>query len=412
MGVLVSAELSGDQRLQDCSVDDAKHVTPGSQGPFVRKIQDALISVGGQQIAQGEVQASFYGESTTAAVLAYKGPPRNILNYKNEFDPIVGKKTIRQLDKELKAKVPPKPQPRPEPPPILAAAGVNIGPIGPLRRFVDSYYRQCRLETIGPAQLNTGRTESYTTFEGLLDLLIARKEQHQIILNHGNRVNGLLIPMAAGSNRRETGMFVGFLSELADEEERGRLNANGFGVQNGAAIMGVAPAVVVRLVKKLVRLRARRPMLHFRACTVGVNQGMVRDYKRAFGAVGITCHTSRLLYLHIKPKAFDRAHNLESAAEFISGKVERLRVLDDPIGLLGPLILNVQAVEHDPSVGVHSFLKDPSPGQVGGWAEFLVRQWDPVPTPEFIVPVMWQTDDETTFFTPLEPGWREKLVFI
>jgi hypothetical protein len=44
-----------------------------------------------------------YGTETARMVLAYKGPPRNIINkaYEDKPDPIVGKMTIRSLDQEM-----------------------------------------------------------------------------------------------------------------------------------------------------------------------------------------------------------------------------------------------------------------------------------------------------------------------
>ena len=108
---LVSFLLRDDKRLQATLVSDPAHVTPGSHGAFVRKIQVALEDLDGITIDPKEVTAKVYGPSTAAAVLAFK-KKRAIINpaYQRSADNIVGKMTIAEIDKELVAKqVPPKP---------------------------------------------------------------------------------------------------------------------------------------------------------------------------------------------------------------------------------------------------------------------------------------------------------------
>lgn len=415
MGVLTSPDFAGDSRLERCATEDAWHIMPRSRGDHVGKVQQALISVGGQSIDAGELKAKYYGSSTEAAVSDFKSaqvPP--LLNYNNEIDSITGKKTIKALDRLLSQKPPPKPvpppDPQPDPPPIVGMAGLNVGPLGPLRKWVDIYYQQCGLETVPGGQINTGRITYFETFEDLLDNLIKRQEKQQVIVNHGNRVDGLRMPMTAKTRANQTGMYIGYLSELADSREKGLLKDSDFGVKNAADFMKIDTASVMRLVDKLVAVRKKKLVLHFRACTLGANPGMVADYKRAMGAVLTTSHTSRLLFLHVKPKPFDGRHNLSEASKFRSNKRDRHRIFEDPIGLLSPLIFEVSAVEGDPSISVQTFLEDPTPQQVGGWAEFMVRQWRPMPTGDFVVPVMWETQNDTSFSTPLEAEWSAKLV--
>jgi len=107
---LVSQLYSGDPVFERCLVDDQAHITPGSRGPHVNKIQTALFTLDHYVIAQGEVQSQTYGPSTANGVLAYKRK-RGIINraYQAQADNIVGKKTIASLDAEM-ACVGPKPQ--------------------------------------------------------------------------------------------------------------------------------------------------------------------------------------------------------------------------------------------------------------------------------------------------------------
>ncbi|WP_406099829.1 peptidoglycan-binding protein [Streptomyces sp. NBC_01013] len=85
-------------------MSDADHVLPGAQGDHVTRIQAALVTLGAGVIAADEVDGRLYGPTTVRAVLAFKGPPRNILGPgQTTPDNIVGKKTIAALDIEIVA---------------------------------------------------------------------------------------------------------------------------------------------------------------------------------------------------------------------------------------------------------------------------------------------------------------------
>jgi|SRR5215472_340929 len=99
---LQSRLLRDDKRLQRCLIDHSAHVTPGSVGDHVTKIQTALILADDLTIARSEMEKKAYGPSTAEAVLAFK-QRRKIINrsYENKVDNIVGKLTIAALDKEM-----------------------------------------------------------------------------------------------------------------------------------------------------------------------------------------------------------------------------------------------------------------------------------------------------------------------
>lgn len=99
---LVSQLFSGDQRLEACLVNDQAHLTIGTRGPFVNKVQRALLVLADASISQADVTTMTYGTSTAGAVLAYK-TQRAIINraYQSKPDNIVGKMTIRALDEEM-----------------------------------------------------------------------------------------------------------------------------------------------------------------------------------------------------------------------------------------------------------------------------------------------------------------------
>src|SRR5215469_4843406 len=105
---LTSRMLKGDRAFESALVNDRAHITPGSRGNQVWKIQAALMivmdpppKIGGNELA---TKAKFCGPTTTAAVLEFKRT-RDIINrsYENDY-PIVGKMTVGQLDKELRNK--------------------------------------------------------------------------------------------------------------------------------------------------------------------------------------------------------------------------------------------------------------------------------------------------------------------
>lgn len=102
---LNSELLRGDRRLDACLVSDPQHLTEGTVGPFVQKVQVALFVVDGLRVDPAEYRAQRYGASTADAVLTFKRQ-RNIINraYQQSADNVVGKMTIAALDRELLCK--------------------------------------------------------------------------------------------------------------------------------------------------------------------------------------------------------------------------------------------------------------------------------------------------------------------
>jgi peptidoglycan hydrolase-like protein with peptidoglycan-binding domain len=102
---LQSNLFRGDTKLEAAAVADHAHITPGSNGAHVKKIQQALNTVDRANLTEDGV----YGSRTAAAVLAYKRA-RSIVNprYQTQADDIVGKMTIAALDRDLLGKPEPK----------------------------------------------------------------------------------------------------------------------------------------------------------------------------------------------------------------------------------------------------------------------------------------------------------------
>jgi hypothetical protein len=99
---LSSTLFKDDKRLNACQVDDAAHLTLGTKGDYVAKVQLALYALDWLAIDRGELLSHIYGPSTAKAVRAYK-TKRKIINraYQNTPDDIVGKMTITRLDQEM-----------------------------------------------------------------------------------------------------------------------------------------------------------------------------------------------------------------------------------------------------------------------------------------------------------------------
>lgn len=99
---LTSRLFSGDSRLEACLTQDSAHLTLGTRGDFVGKVQAAIELCDGTRIDEVELNSQLYGQSTADAVLAYK-QARDIVNrsYQQSADNIVGKMTIDRLDKEV-----------------------------------------------------------------------------------------------------------------------------------------------------------------------------------------------------------------------------------------------------------------------------------------------------------------------
>jgi hypothetical protein len=118
--------------LEAVSQHDSAHLTFGTSGEHVQRVQFALMFLRGADIPDdethhlGQEKVGFYGAKTAEAVLAYKAahkpPILNTALRQTKPDNIVGKKTIVALDDDLADGInpdpdPPNPNPNPKPTP-------------------------------------------------------------------------------------------------------------------------------------------------------------------------------------------------------------------------------------------------------------------------------------------------------
>src|ERR1700733_9685628 len=106
-GISVGARLD----LEAIAVNDSAHLTFGTTGEHVQRVQFALLFLRGADIPDaelhhlGQAKVGIYGTKTAEAVLAYKAthkpPILNTALRQTKPDNIVGKKTIVFLDDDL-----------------------------------------------------------------------------------------------------------------------------------------------------------------------------------------------------------------------------------------------------------------------------------------------------------------------
>lgn len=134
---LQSKHFSGDKRLEACLVQDSAHVLRGDRGPYVLKIQQAVVILSDEAVPIEELDEMRYGPDTAKAVLSYKRQ-NSIINfaYQTTADDVVGKMTIKSLDEgmarfEAQLMLEPRPTPGPHPrsPEEKKPAGGNAIPI-------------------------------------------------------------------------------------------------------------------------------------------------------------------------------------------------------------------------------------------------------------------------------------------
>lgn len=406
---LFTSNPSVSTRLNKALVSDPDHVVPGASGEHVAKIQVALSILGKLAIDQSDRDRKFYGSSTADAVLAFKGacrPP--LLNHLNRLDDIVGKKTTRELDRQM-AEFERRNPPVPPPAPVVGSGDVQIGPLGTRATIVADYYRHCGLETLGPGRIRTVGLRSYTTFEGLMDLLLTRAGPHQVIVNHGSPTEGLIVPWCRETRNSNTRDNIGFFAKMADALERGTANKNNNDFQDSldtvTFVLGITPQVALRIAAKLVQVRTRGFILHLRACNLP--RDVAIRYKDALRARMVTFHPVRLVFLSVKPVAFLPGR---SAAEFPASNNtarDRARVFADPLGELTTLVIAVRDLDGHTQVFDFSFVDKLIPAHIRDWALALIGAWDG-PSTEFVIPVMWD-NGELSYHLPAEDGWRSKL---
>jgi hypothetical protein len=283
-------------------------------------------------------------------------------------------------------------------------ASVMIGPIGN-GAIVQEFYRGCPAEVMGPGAFPTGAVNTYSTLEGLIDLMLASTEDTLVVVNHGNDKDGLLVPFTGKSPHTATGLLIADLATLA--------NASGIGVNdsriiNVASQMGVQKPDALRLVQKLASLQVRKRIIFFRGCNLGANPSLLASYRVAFGAAAVQAPNCRMFYLRIRPHIPSRGHTMPSLSTARPTTTNtRRRTFNDPTSTLGPLIVDVRDINGHAKVDTESFSDRPM--DAGAWGARLLPRWL-LRSDNFIVEVLWD-NALSSYSTPLEESYRTRFVF-
>ena len=298
----------------------------------------------------------------------------------------------------------------------MATAAVHVGNVGtPQRReIIHDFYQRCGRETIGPAQVKTGEIQNFTTLEELVDHLLEGDEFIQIVVNHGNPEHGLLIPFTRESPYNATGGVIAQMASLAVEYQRGCPVKDPPGVVDLASKMGVRPAVAVRLLEKLGALIYKEMILEIRGCNIGKSQYLLRAYKKVFSAKAFTAPKCRMFYLRIVPHR--PPHGVSMAALTARRPAlpgSRRRSFSASGNPFGSLIIDVRDIDGHSRVDSEAFMDDPH--QAFNWGAKLDGEWRIAPqgtgNNRFVLPVLWD-NDESSWHTPLEETYRQKLVMV
>jgi hypothetical protein len=281
--------------------------------------------------------------------------------------------------------------------------------------IIRTFYQRCGEETLGPGRVPTGGIVDYTTLEDLLDILIAKDLPAFIVVSHGHPEHGLLMKFTKGSPHDATGLVIDVLADLADASQRGTLDEGGNRVTNVAAQMGIKPAAAMGLITKMIQLRAKKRMVHIRGCNLGANRDLLTSYKRAWGLAGITAPNCRNIYSGINTTKPPSGVTVDELGERRPKKPKtRRRLFTWPENSdVGSLVIDVRDIDGHTKLDSESFLKEP--GKASFWGEKLLGTWRQAPgganSQSFILQLLWD-NNEDSWYTPLEDGFRDKLVAV
>lgn len=280
------------------------------------------------------------------------------------------------------------------------------------QNIIKKYYERCGLETIGPARIPTGALTTFKTLEGLLDNMLADGASTQIIVCHGSSEHGLLVKFAAESNFNATGLVIETLSALANASS---LSADDSRVKDVAAMMGVKAATATQLIEKLQKLRKRKLVVHIRGCNIGASEWLLRAYKAAFGCAAMTAPNCRMIYSTISPHKPSKGVSMGDLTA-MKPKLPNTRRRFFPWpenSYVGPIIIDIRDIDGHSKLDSDAFINDPPLSSY--WGEKLLKTWKQAPgaagSNSFVLPLLWD-NNEATWHTPLEDGYRKKLVLV
>ena len=280
------------------------------------------------------------------------------------------------------------------------------------QNIIRKFYERCGLETIGPGRIKTGDVSTFKTLEDLFDHLLANGAAVQIVVCHGSSDRGLLVKFATESAFTATGAVIATLSALAD---KGGVIPSDNSLTNVAAQMGVKTDTALRLIDSLIKLRKRKLILHIRGCNLGANETLMKAYKTALGCAAITAPNCRMIYSTINPHKPSKGTSMgDLTAMKPKTPNTRRRFFPWPENsYVGPIIIDIRDIDGHSRLDSDAFINDPPLSSY--WGEKLLGAWKQSPgaagSNSFVLPLLWD-NNESTWHTPLEDGYRKKLVLV
>lgn len=294
-------------------------------------------------------------------------------------------------------------------------AALMIGPLGGREHIVQDFYRGCPVEPAVAAWATIEAQSTYTTLEGLFDLLIRQERQQVIIVNHGSvapvpqvsALQGLIVPFAQGATANATGAMISSLARLS--ASAGTLTENDPAVDDAAQRMTVSRATALRLIQKLAQVRQKQRVIHLRGCHVGENQDLCRTYKSAFNAILFTAPRCRMLYGGVNPFRQTQAQLQRLSTQRPPQANIRRRSFAWPGNPTRLLVLDVE--DQDGHTHFTSTAHIENRNEATLMASLLIRQWNgPDPT-RFMYAALW-ANNEPSYIVPQDPEYTTHLTVV
>jgi hypothetical protein len=308
----------------------------------------------------------------------------------------------------------------------MADAVVHIGPFHQpqARPLIRRFYERCGLEVVGPGRIQTGDIKNFDTLEGLVDNMHGRAETYHVVVAHGNRTEGMLVPFVPESPKafNATGQIIDKVAALVQSRSSsagtpGAPTALGSPapgapdpvVDELAANMGVHAAVVLRLVGKLAAIRPA--ILELRGCHLAeaTDLSLLRGYKAAFNAVSVSGPDGRMFYVTCQPHRPGASQTMASLASVTPGGGTRRRVFQGNTAALtqaGTLIFDVRDIDGHTQVDTEAFMD--APAGAAAWAPAIDGAWKGPVAEGFVTQVIWQ-NSANTYHTPFDVSYRDHI---
>jgi len=294
-------------------------------------------------------------------------------------------------------------------------AALMIGPLQGRERIVQDFYTGCPFEPAVAAWATVESQATYSTLDGLFDLLIAAERSQIILVNHGSlepapgysAAQGLLIPFARGATARATGPIIGTLAQLAGRAAS--LAEDDWAVHDAALRMTVSNKTALGLIKKLAEVRQKQRIIHLRGCHVGEDRALCGEYKSALNAVLFTAPRCRMFYMRVTPARNSGARLRELSHQQPRQPNTRRRSFPWPGDPSRLLVLDVRDIDGHSHVTPSGYIEHQT--EAGLFASLLLKQWTGHDPTEFCFEALW-SNSETSYIVPQDTQYSTHMTIV